>query len=184
MIRLPRLAQSGGTAPPTATLHIEGVKQRAIETGRTRLIVTGAIFLLAFSVIAGRMIDVTVLHRAARRAPIWPGAEEPAAGRADIVDRNGVLLATSLPTVSLYAHPHEMRDQARGGARSPRCCPTSPSRTSRPSSPGTAPSSISAQPDAAPGIRRQRARHSRPLFREGRKARLSAGRTGRPTRSD
>jgi cell division protein FtsI (penicillin-binding protein 3) len=113
MIRLPRLAQSGGTAPPTATLHIEGVKQRAMETGRSRLIVTGAIFLLAFSVIAVRMIDVTVLHQGGASRAHLAGAEEPAAGRADIVDRNGVLLATSLPTDSLYVHPHEVRDPAQ-----------------------------------------------------------------------
>ncbi|MDR2067992.1 MAG: penicillin-binding protein 2 [Holosporaceae bacterium] len=30
--------------------------------------------------------------------------------RADIVDRNGVIVATSLPTVSLYACPHEIMD--------------------------------------------------------------------------
>ncbi|TAN54854.1 MAG: penicillin-binding protein 2, partial [Rhodospirillales bacterium] len=30
--------------------------------------------------------------------------------RADILDRNGLILATSLPTVSLFAHPREIRD--------------------------------------------------------------------------
>src|SRR3546814_5460176 len=31
-------------------------------------------------------------------------------GRADIVDRNGVVLATTMPTASLYANPQHVRD--------------------------------------------------------------------------
>ena len=34
----------------------------------------------------------------------------PSISRADIVDRNGIVVATSLPTVSLYANTHEMLD--------------------------------------------------------------------------
>ena len=112
MIRLPRIPRLGAAAPPSGTIHIEGVKQRAIDTGRSRLIVTGAIFSLAFSVIAGRMVDVTVLQKGGAPHARLTHAEEPALSRADIVDRNGVLLATSLPTDSLYAHPHEIRNPA------------------------------------------------------------------------
>src|SRR5579862_2997374 len=117
MIRLPRLPLGRAAAPSAATIQIEGVKQRAIETGRARLIVTGAIFLLVFSVIAGRMVDITVLRQGgALEHARKTNDGDTALGRADIVDRNGVLLATSLPTDSLYVHPHEISDAA-GAAR-------------------------------------------------------------------
>ena len=112
MIRLPLMPRGRAKTPPVGTIHIEGVKQRAIEIGRARLIVTGAIFLLVFSVIAGRMVDVTVLHQGGALHARQARAEDDAHIRADIVDRNGVLLATSLPTDSLYARPHEIRDPA------------------------------------------------------------------------
>src|SRR5579871_5946406 len=111
MIRLPFLARRRAAQQGPATLHLEGVKTKAIDTGRARLIVTGALFLLAFSVIAIRMVDVTILHEGgAPRAKQTAQADDAQTVRADIVDRNGVLLATSLPTKSLYAHPREIPD--------------------------------------------------------------------------
>ena len=110
MIRLPRLPLGRAPEPSNATLHLEGVKQRAIEIGRARLIVTGAIFLLVFSVIAGRMVDITVFRQGGALHARSSQDDESALGRADIVDRNGVLLATSLPTDSLYVHPKEIID--------------------------------------------------------------------------
>lgn len=115
MIRLPRLPglpREGAPASAHSTLHLEGVKKRAIDTGRARMIVTGAIFLLAFSVIAARMVDVTILRDGGVPRAQPAHAADSEVGRADIIDRNGVLLATSLPTDSLYAHPHEIQDPA------------------------------------------------------------------------
>ena len=51
----------GEDAQNPGSLHLDGTSNRALETGRTRLIVTGAMFVLAFSVIAVRMVDVTVV---------------------------------------------------------------------------------------------------------------------------
>ncbi len=99
------------------TLHLDGQRKRAIETGRTRLIVTGAMFTLAFAVIAGRMVDVTMVKGANVQHARGPKALELAIERADLVDRNGVLLATSLPSVSLYAHPHEIVDRAEASQK-------------------------------------------------------------------
>ncbi|MBI1986554.1 MAG: hypothetical protein HYS64_07810, partial [Rhodospirillales bacterium] len=61
---------------------------------------------LAFTAIAGRLVDLTVFKAGGepRLARIDPSPLAPA-GRADVVDRNGVILATSLPTASLYADP-------------------------------------------------------------------------------
>ncbi len=112
MIRVPRLPLRQAARTSSETLHLEGVKKRAIDTGRARLIVAGAIFLLAFSVIGGRMVDVTVLRDGDAPRAHRALNTEAEYGRADIVDRNGVLLATSLPSDSLYAHPGEILDPA------------------------------------------------------------------------
>ena len=88
------------------TQRLEGATKQAIETGRTRLLVAGAIFALAFSTISVRLADITVLQqghepRVAQAARV----NNVSTMRADIVDRNGDLLATSLQTASLYANP-------------------------------------------------------------------------------
>lgn len=109
--------QRGEDAQPQEFLHLDGASKRALEIGRARLLVTAAMFTLAFCVIAGRMVDVSVIkgtstHRTFARKPA-----EIAFERADVVDRNGVLLATSLPTVSLYSHPREVHDPAQAAKR-------------------------------------------------------------------
>jgi cell division protein FtsI (penicillin-binding protein 3) len=75
------------------------------------------LFTIAFSVIAGRMVDVTVIRGGSGTHRVGNQAAEPLESRADIVDRNGVLLATSLPTMSLSAHPKEIRDKASAAQR-------------------------------------------------------------------
>lgn len=92
-------------------IRIDGARKEVIETGRTRVLVAGAVFALAFLAIAGRLVDLTAFDPAVE-PQIAQTQDDPAAPveRADIVDRNGVLLATSLPTASLYADPAEVLD--------------------------------------------------------------------------
>ncbi len=99
------------TLDGTGTASRVTVPDGALETGRTRLWVTAIVFALSFLIVAGRLIDLTVftdgaLSAAARSGP----APAAVASRADIVDRNGVILATSLPTASLYADPGDVPD--------------------------------------------------------------------------
>ena len=90
---------------PAGTRRIEGIRKQALETGRNRLLVTGVVLTLAFVVIGARLVDLTVLKGGEPRlAHIDPNPTAPA-GRASIIDRNGIILATSLPTASLYADP-------------------------------------------------------------------------------
>ena len=105
--RLTPPAANGG--PPV--FHLEGERDHIMETGRSRLLVTAGLFLLVFCVIAGRMVEVTLTRGSYQRGHA-NHATDALFRRADITDRNGVLLATSLPTVSLYAHPKEITDKA------------------------------------------------------------------------
>jgi cell division protein FtsI (penicillin-binding protein 3) len=73
----------------------------------TRLLLLGIAFVIGFSAVAGRMALVSA------SVPVEPRrhAGEPIhAQRADIVDRNGAVLATNIVTASLYAQPQDMID--------------------------------------------------------------------------
>jgi cell division protein FtsI (penicillin-binding protein 3) len=84
-------------------VRIQGTSARAIETGRMRLIVTASLFGLAFIVIGARLVDLMVLG-ANPGSPIVATEETPPPfDRANITDRNGVVIATNVPTVNLYA---------------------------------------------------------------------------------
>jgi cell division protein FtsI (penicillin-binding protein 3) len=76
----------------------------------TRLLLLGVAFVLGFSVVAGRMAML------AAAVPVEPragaGSAPIIAQRAEIVDRNGAVLATNIVTASLYAQPREMIDPA------------------------------------------------------------------------
>jgi len=91
-------------------VHLEGNRKEAIEVGRNRLLVTGIVMMLAFAAVTGRVIDLTILDfKASPRYASAPSAQL-SASRADIVDRNGVVLATNLPADSLFANPREILD--------------------------------------------------------------------------
>ncbi len=100
-------------------IAFESTKKQAIETARTRLLVGGSLMAAAFFVVGVRMFDLAVfnetedLRRAASREIVRPATM----ARADIVDRNGVLLATSLKTASLFADPRKISDPAGAAHR-------------------------------------------------------------------
>ncbi|MGR3659597.1 MAG: peptidoglycan D,D-transpeptidase FtsI family protein [Paracoccaceae bacterium] len=83
----------------------DGARQKA----EGRLLVMGALFLIAFGAVGARMGGL------AASEPIEPstyvGGASINASRSDIVDRNGRILATNLITHSLYAQPPFMVDK-------------------------------------------------------------------------
>ncbi|HYD99035.1 MAG TPA: penicillin-binding protein 2 [Alphaproteobacteria bacterium] len=89
---------------------------RALEVGRSRMVVLGLFFAVAYTIVGARLADVTLLRSpddggtAGRAAPATPAASM--VSRANIVDRNGVVLATSLATASVYADPKQVIDPA------------------------------------------------------------------------
>jgi cell division protein FtsI (penicillin-binding protein 3) len=102
----------------TPKVLLEGATKRVVETGRSRLIVTAGLFGLAFAGIGARLVDLMVLNDVmgpsiARNAPKAASAPVNAprltpTHRAEIVDRNGILVATNLPTVNLYADAQKL----------------------------------------------------------------------------
>jgi cell division protein FtsI (penicillin-binding protein 3) len=92
-------------------LRLQGATTRAVETGRMRLIVTAGLFGAAFAMIGLRLVDLMVLNDGRSAvATKSHGVERAATARADIVDRNGVIVATNLPTVNLFADTHKVPD--------------------------------------------------------------------------
>lgn len=94
--------------PVEDPIRVEGTRARAIETARNRLLVVGIVFMLAFLVVVGRMVDLSLLSTDVGRRVAAAHAKPDR--RADIVDRRGVVLASSLPIASLYADPKEILD--------------------------------------------------------------------------
>jgi cell division protein FtsI (penicillin-binding protein 3) len=95
----------------TAPRKLDGVRKHALETGRNRLLVTAVVLSLTFAAIAVRVVDLTVMTNGFE--PLTAQADRDngqPTGRANILDRNGLILATSLPTVSLYADPQAILD--------------------------------------------------------------------------
>jgi cell division protein FtsI (penicillin-binding protein 3) len=81
---------------------------KALQTARSRLLVISACFAVAFCIVAGRLVGLSTVDGGTASAAVQRTSWDVA--RADIVDRNGVLLATSLPTASLYADPKDVLD--------------------------------------------------------------------------
>jgi len=96
-------------------IRMESARKQALDQGRTRLLVTGVMFALAFVVLGGRLVELT--RHGKDGAPKWQAmstskAENPVVVRGDVRDRNGHILATSLPTQSLYV---DSREALKGG---------------------------------------------------------------------
>jgi cell division protein FtsI (penicillin-binding protein 3) len=90
-------------------IRLDGTTKQALETGRTRLLVASLLFAAAFLIVAGRLVSVALISSGGEPSIAEaPRATQLETERADIVDRNGIVLATNLVTASLYANPREV----------------------------------------------------------------------------
>ncbi|KJZ19823.1 peptidoglycan D,D-transpeptidase FtsI family protein [Loktanella sp. S4079] len=88
----------------------EEMHDKSRQRAEGRLLVLGLAFFCAFITIGARM---GTLASSVPEEPRATTVGNPIIGqRADIVDRNGRILATNLATHSLYAHPRDMIDPA------------------------------------------------------------------------
>ncbi|MCR4378661.1 MAG: penicillin-binding protein 2 [Rhodospirillales bacterium] len=91
-------------------IRMESARKKALDLGRTRLLVTGVMFALAFSVLGARLVDLS--RHGKEGVPKWRTAAQAeiaphVVARGNVLDRDGLILATSLPTQSLYVDPLE-----------------------------------------------------------------------------
>jgi len=90
--------------------HLKGEKSTALDLARGRLVLMGGVFIIAYMLLALRAVDLTVIQaqsidpelRLSDRITAAPETPKNQM-RADIMDRNGVMLATTLKTASLFA---------------------------------------------------------------------------------
>lgn len=96
--------------PPCAPVVADSAAAEFLDTTRTRLLFAASLFALVFLVVAGRLVDLVAIAggtadpRPSHARLIAP----PPPVRADIVDRNGTLLATNLDSPALYVNSKQM----------------------------------------------------------------------------
>lgn len=105
------------------SVRLEGARKQAVEIGRTRLVVVAAVFACAFLVLAGRLVHLSSIGEGGSTSLATEGSGELGLARAEILDRNGVLLASDLGTASLYADPRRVLDAAEAANQISRVLP-------------------------------------------------------------
>src|SRR6516165_10845097 len=98
--------------PPCVAVIPDGPAKQAIEACHTRLLVTGGLFALVFAVVALRVVEIVAVGGGTAESQIarFRIVTPPEPSHADIVDRNGNVLATTLDSPSLYANPKQILD--------------------------------------------------------------------------
>jgi cell division protein FtsI (penicillin-binding protein 3) len=95
-----------------SNIEFTGQKRSALDMARGRLVLLSLFFVLAYIFVAVRVVDLTIIKGELKKNEETVSyleaepAREKTVRRADILDRNGVILARSLKTASLYADPH------------------------------------------------------------------------------
>ena len=116
-----KLWRKSGSPDPAAAVNAaagarygspqDRLKGDAQETARQRLVIASAIFAMAFVAVGLRMGYVSLLRDGAeptQRVAARGGSIQ--SERADIVDRNGAVLATSVPVMSAFVNPRLLLD--------------------------------------------------------------------------
>ena len=97
--------------PGAISLRLSGAKKSLLEIARQRLVLGATVLTVAFFGLSLRLTEVVLRGEAVpREMGAMSGSVHSTLGRANILDRNGILLATSLPAQSLNADPRHVRD--------------------------------------------------------------------------
>ncbi|WP_341898244.1 penicillin-binding protein 2, partial [Ferrovibrio terrae] len=114
-----------------ALVRLEGAAKQALDASRGRLVIGIGLFSLAFVLLAGRLVELTVL-RGATEPTLARGfnpelvAKTALMDRQPVVDRNGQILATNLKIASLYADPRKLQNPAEAATRLAQALPELP----------------------------------------------------------
>ncbi|WP_292407650.1 penicillin-binding protein 2 [Mesorhizobium sp.] len=88
------------------SIVVEGARKATGGKGRTRIVMTMAVFFGIYSTITGRLVYLGFQNPDLSGGP----QSRVTASRPDIVDRNGEVLATDIKTASLFAEPRRIVD--------------------------------------------------------------------------
>lgn len=99
-------------------IHMLGARRSTLEQARGRMVLLSAFFVMAYVIIVARAADLSIIQGAlnpAEETAYYEGAadKDKQTVRADIVDRNGVILARSLKTSSLFVDPAMVQNPAK-----------------------------------------------------------------------
>jgi cell division protein FtsI (penicillin-binding protein 3) len=99
-------------------INMLGVRRSALDQARSRLVLLSMFFVFAYVIVVARAADLSIIQGALHQAELSESrhvssASEEKVTRADIVDRNGVLLARSLKTTSLFVDPVMVQEPAK-----------------------------------------------------------------------
>ncbi len=90
-------------------IHVSGQGKSLSDATRSRMVLFAVGLVVVYGVIGLRLVDLALdTPQPGVRAPT--PQEQIAASRPDIVDRNGVLLATDVPATAVYADPSILVD--------------------------------------------------------------------------
>jgi cell division protein FtsI (penicillin-binding protein 3) len=102
-------------------------RRAVLARTRTRLLIAASGFALLFGAVAAKLADATLFSPAMpTRLQAMARAAAPVehqASRGAIADRNGEVLAVSLPVTALYANPREIENPAEAARRLVRVLP-------------------------------------------------------------
>lgn len=93
---------------PTRVIRVPGERRSALERARERLFRMMIVVCALFLAVTVRLFQLTVLEAQDSISPIRTLAQIQAPPRAEILDRNGVVLAKSMPSKSLVVRPHDI----------------------------------------------------------------------------
>jgi cell division protein FtsI (penicillin-binding protein 3) len=121
-------APAAGTALIRVT-RPELAQRAQMERTRTRLLFSALGFAALFGAVGLKLADATLFspaeprRLASMRSPSDVSPTEHLPGRAPITDRNGEIMAVTLPVTALYANPREILDPADAAAKLIRVLP-------------------------------------------------------------
>src|ERR1700733_6831166 len=85
-------------------------EQETISIIQRRIVIAAGLCVMAYALIGLRLVDVGLLKGSVTGAAP-PAAEQKEIARADLLDRNGKVLARDLPVADVYVRPHALTDR-------------------------------------------------------------------------